>query len=220
MKKRFWAQKLLKVTVIRYYRRVNKDREKLLEKLKENNVDLPDVALPFLLNSQYDSELELESKILEIKKTFENKANSDVIKSLKELVNAKITNIKLPLYGTSVSCGFTSPAEDHVENQLSLDEYLVSNPDATFFVRSSGDSMNGAGIFDGDLLIIDRSIEPKNNHIVLAIVDTEFTVKRLFKQNESIILKAENSQYSDINITKEQHFMIWGVVVHVIHHLK
>ena len=80
--------------------------------------------------------------------------------------------------------------------------------------------MNGAGIFDGDLLIIDRSIEPKNNHIVLAIVDTEFTVKRLSKQNETIILKAENSQYSDINITKEQHFMIWGVVVHVIHHLK
>ena len=143
-----------------------------------------------------------------------------VIKSLKELINSSITNIKLPLYGTSVSCGFTSPAEDHVENQLSLDEYLVSNPDATFFVRASGSSMTGAGIHDGDLLIIDRSIEVKNNHIVLAILDTEFTVKRLFKNANGITLKAENDQFSDIHVGSEQHFMVWGVVVHVIHHLK
>ena len=188
--------------------------------LEATGTSLPDVALPFLLNSQYESQDDVNNKILEVKKTFENKANSDVVKSLKELINAKISNIKLPLYGSSVSCGFTSPAEDHVENQLSLDEYLVSNPNATFFVRASGDSMIGAGIFDGDLLIIDRSIEHKNNHIVLAVLDTEFTVKRLVKQNEEIILKAENDQYSDIHVKPHQHFMVWGVVVHVIHHLK
>lgn len=192
----------------------------LKKHLESTKTSLPDVALPFLLNNQYESQDDLDGKISEVKKTFENKANFDVVKSLKELVNAKITNIKLPLYGSSVSCGFTSPAEDHIENQLSLDEYLVSNPNATFFVRASGDSMTGAGIFDGDLLIIDRSIEQKNNHIVLAILDTEFTVKRLVKQNNEIILKAENDQYSDIHVKPHQHFMVWGVVVHVIHHLK
>jgi DNA polymerase V len=132
----------------------------------------------------------------------------------------KATNITLPLYGSSVSCGFTSPAEDHVENQLSLDDYLVSNPESTFFVRASGDSMIGAGIFDGDLLIIDRSIEVKNNAIVLAILDTEFTVKRFIKTGDSITLRAENDAYDDIQVRGNQTMMVWGVVAHVIHHLK
>ena len=120
----------------------------------------------------------------------------------------------------SVSCGFTSPAEDHVENQLSLDDYLVPNPDATFFVRASGDSMTGAGIFDGDLLIIDRSLEVKSNQIVLAVLDTEFTIKRFLKTKDQIVLKPENKMFEPIHVKKDQNFMIWGVVVHVIHHLK
>ena len=194
--------------------------DKLKEIESELEIKLPEIAIPFVLNQAFTSRQDLKEKVAFIYQTFKKESNSATVQSLNELQNAKISNIKLPLYGTSVSCGFTSPAEDHVENQLSLDEYLVSNPNATFFVRSSGDSMTGAGIFNGDLLIIDRSIEPKNNHIVLAIVDTEFTVKRLVKKAENITLKAENPQFSDIHVNKQQHFMIWGVVVHVIHHLK
>ncbi|MEK9726491.1 MAG: translesion error-prone DNA polymerase V autoproteolytic subunit [Candidatus Margulisiibacteriota bacterium] len=184
------------------------------------NIELPEMALPFLINQSFSTQNELQEKIKQIHATFKNESNSETVESLQALFKKKISNIKLPLYGTSVSCGFTSPAEDHVENQLSLDEYLVSNPDSTFFVRSSGNSMTGAGIFDGDLLIIDRSIEAKNNHIVLAIVDTEFTVKRLCKRDDQIILRAENTEYNDICISDQQNLMIWGVVVHVIHHLK
>ena len=130
-----------------------------------------------------------------------------------------LKNVRLPLYGTSVSCGFTSPAEDHVDHQLSLDEYLIQHPESTFFVRASGESMTNAGIFDGDLLIVDRSITPVNHHIVLAVIDTEFTIKRLIKSDECMILRPENPAFKDIIIQPEQEVMIWGVVIHVIHHL-
>ena len=130
-----------------------------------------------------------------------------------------LKNVRLPLYGTSVSCGFTSPAEDHVEHQLSLDEYLIQHPESTFFVRASGESMVNAGIFDGDLLIVDRSIQASHNHIVLAVIDSEFTIKRLIKSDDHVILRPENPKFSDIVIQPEQEMMVWGVVVHVVHHL-
>ena len=186
----------------------------------EKNIELPPSAVPFLLTLSPTSDDELSDAIDSIMAAYANKDNADVVSSLHQLFQMKATNITLPLYGSSVSCGFTSPAEDHVENQLSLDDYLVSNPESTFFVRASGDSMIGAGIFDGDLLIIDRSIEVKNNAIVLAILDTEFTVKRLIKTGDSITLRAENDAYDDIQIRGNQTMMVWGVVVHVIHHLK
>ena len=187
---------------------------------QEMKIDLPKVAEPFFKNYTFQSKNEMKEKIALMNQVFENNKNSATIESLNEFFNAKISHIKLPLYGSTVSCGFTSPAEDHVENQLSLDDYLVPNPDATFFVRASGDSMTGAGIFDGDLLIIDRSIEVKSNQIVLAVLDTEFTVKRFLKAENKITLKAENQKFKDIVVSKNQHFMVWGVVVHVIHHLK
>lgn len=186
----------------------------------KKNIKLPPSAVPFLLTLTPVSDDELSDTIDSVMAAYANKDNADVVSSLNQLFQMKATNITLPLYGSSVSCGFTSPAEDHVENQLSLDDYLVSNPESTFFVRASGDSMIGAGIFDGDLLIIDRSIEVKNNAIVLAILDTEFTVKRLIKTGDAIALRAENDAYDDIQVHGNQTMMVWGVVVHVIHHLK
>ena len=186
----------------------------------EKNIELPPSAVPFLLTLTPASDDELSDAMDSVMAAYTNKDNADVVSSLNQLFQMKATNITLPLYGSSVSCGFTSPAEDHVENQLSLDDYLVSNPESTFFVRASGDSMIGAGIFDGDLLIIDRSIEVKNNAIVLAILDTEFTVKRFVKSGETITLRAENDAYDDIEVLPHQNMMVWGVVAHVIHHLK
>ena len=186
----------------------------------KKNIELPASAVPFLLTLSPTSDDELSDAMDSVMAAYANKDNADVVSSLHQLFQMKATNITLPLYGSSVSCGFTSPAEDHVENQLSLDDYLVSNPESTFFVRASGDSMIGAGIFDGDLLIIDRSIEVKNNAIVLAILDTEFTVKRLIKTGDAITLRAENDAYDDIQVRDNQTMMVWGVVVHVIHHLK
>ena len=186
----------------------------------EEGIDLPDSAIPFLLDLKVSGYQDLVQKVKTVVAAYQNQDNADVVSSLNQLFNIKTTNITLPLYGSAVPCGFTSPAEDHVENQLSLDHYLVANPEATFFVRASGDSMTGAGIFDGDLLIIDRSIEVKNNRIVLAILDTEFTVKRLIQDADKITLRAENDQYPDIVVGPQQSMMVWGVVVHVIHHLK
>ena len=187
---------------------------------KEIGVTLPKLVEPFFLNKAFKSDDDLKDAIQHMSATIANEKNAPIINSLNEFIHAKIPNITLPMYGSTVSCGFTSPAEDHVESQLSLDEYLVPNPNATFFVRASGDSMTGAGIYDGDLLIIDRSIEVKNNHVVLAILDTEFTIKRFIKNNDKVFLKAENPSFDDIPIHPDQHLMVWGVVVHVIHHLK
>ena len=187
---------------------------------KELNIRIPDFAEPFLLKGKFRSKKQLKEKIILINETLKNEKNKVTIHSLQSLFKATISNIKLPLYGSAVSCGFTSPAEDHVDNQLSLDEFLVPNPNSTFFVRATGDSMIGAGIHDGDLLVIDRSVDAVHNNIILAIVDTEFTVKRLIKDNGRIILRAENVLFDDMIINSEQHFMVWGVVVHVIHHLR
>ena len=190
------------------------------EYCSELGLNFPDFSIPYFMESSFKSNQQLKEKMILVHEAIQNKSNKDTVESLNQYFKASISNIKLPLYGTAVSCGFTSPAEDHVDNQLSLDEFLVPNPNATFFVRATGDSMNGAGIFDGDLLIIDRSLDAKHNSIVLAIVDTEFTVKRLIKEDNAIILRPENPIFDDMIIKNEQTFMVWGVVVHVIHHLR
>ncbi len=196
-------------------------KEQLFNQLSNKlNINLPKISKPFFMNHTFKSEADMAAKIKVMNDVFNNEKNEPTVASLNQFFNAKISNLKLPLYASAVSCGFTSPAEDHVENQLSLDDYLVPNPDATFFVRASGDSMTGAGIFDGDLLIIDRSLEVKSNQIVLAVLDTEFTIKRFLKTKDQIVLKPENKMFEPIHVKKDQNFMIWGVVVHVIHHLK
>ena len=197
-----------------------KEKNELLDICNQLNITLPEFAYPYFINKEFKSQNNLEEKIFLINETINNEQNTTTINSIKEFFNASISNVKLPLYGSNVSCGFTSPAEDHVDSQLSLDNYLIPNPTSTFFVRASGESMIGAGIHDGDLLIVDRSLNAKHESIILAIVDTEFTVKKMIKLGDDIILKAENPLYEDIQIKKGQNFMVWGVVVHVIHHLR
>lgn len=130
------------------------------------------------------------------------------------------TKLKLPFYISRVNAGFPSPAEDYIEKFLDLNEHLIEKPAATFFVKVNGDSMKEIGIRSGDLLIIDRSKTARNNSIVLAVVNGEFTVKRLIKRNGKILLKPENPEFKSIEIVDGMDFEIWGVVVHAIHSYK
>jgi DNA polymerase V len=127
------------------------------------------------------------------------------------------TKLELPLQNCSVPAGFPSPAEDYVEHKLDLNSYLVTHPAATFFVRASGNSMTGANIYDGDLLIVDRSIEATHNDIVIAVVLGEITVKRLHYLRGEIALVPENESYQTIFINEHSDLHIWGVVTNAIH---
>ncbi|PZO36554.1 MAG: peptidase S24 [Pseudanabaena frigida] len=127
------------------------------------------------------------------------------------------TKLELPLQNCSVPAGFPSPAEDYVEHKLDLNSYLVAHPAATFFVRASGNSMTGANIYDGDLLIVDRSIEATHNDIVIAVVLGEITVKRLHYLRGEIALVPENDSYQTIFINEHSELHIWGVVTNAIH---
>jgi DNA polymerase V len=100
---------------------------------------------------------------------------------------------------------------------LNLQEYLVQHPSATFCVKVTGDSMQNAGIFSGDVMVVDRALEPKNKTIVLAVLDGEFTVKRIHKKGDSLYLNPENENFKPIEITEEIDFKVWGVVTHIIH---
>ena len=122
-----------------------------------------------------------------------------------------------PLFLDSVSAGFPSPATDYLENKLDLNEYLVKHPAATFIVKASGPSMIEAGISSGDLLIVDRSITPKNDNIVIASVFGDLTVKKLRKKGPSLFLVSANNEYPSIEIKEEMECFIWGVVTYVIH---
>lgn len=126
------------------------------------------------------------------------------------------TRIVRPLFLCGVSAGFPSPADDYIEHQLDLNDLLIKNPPATFFVKVAGDSMTGAGIYDGSILIVDRSIEATHGRIVIAAVNGELTVKRLEMTDNSCRLVAENPNYSPLEITEENQFEIWGVVTSVI----
>lgn len=117
---------------------------------------------------------------------------------------------------TGISAGFPSPADDFRETRISLDEELIVNKEATFFARVNGQSMIGAGLDDQDLLVIDRSLEPENNKIAVCFLDGEFTVKRLKVKGEEIWLQPENPNYPIIKVTKENNFVIWGIVTNVI----
>ncbi len=132
----------------------------------------------------------------------------------------QLTSVKLPLFAHPVQAGFPSPADDYVADSLDLNEHLIARKEATFMVRVQGDSMVGASINDGDLLIVDRSITPGNGSIVVAAVDGEFTVKRLEKHRGKIRLLPENPRFEPIEFKDEQELQIWGVVTSVIHSFK
>lgn len=126
------------------------------------------------------------------------------------------TKAEVPLIDSGISAGFPSPADDFKEFKISLDKTLVKNKEATFYARVSGQSMIGAGLDDGDLLIVDRSLEPKHNKIAVCFIDGEFTVKRLQISNKKVFLKPENPNYKPIEVTEDNNFIIWGIVTHVI----
>ena len=117
-----------------------------------------------------------------------------------------------------ISAGFPSPADDFKELRISIDQEVVRNEEATFYARVSGESMQGAGLDDGDLLVIDRSIEPKNGKIAVCYIDGEFTVKRIKKINNKMFLQPENKNHQAIEITESMDFELFGVVAHAIHH--
>jgi len=124
-----------------------------------------------------------------------------------------------PLFTGKVAAGFPSPADDHIEKTLDLNELLISKPTATFFVRAEGESMLGAGIHPNDILVVDRSLEAVPGKIVICAVNSELTVKRLIQRHEQLILASENSDYPDILIREDFDLVIWGVVTNVIHAL-
>lgn len=124
-----------------------------------------------------------------------------------------------PLFASKVSAGFPSPADDYLESNLNLNQHLIKHPSSTFFLRVEGDSMIGAGIHDADLLVVDRSLEPTDGKIIIAVINGDLTVKRLKVKNNILMLAPENKNYPQIIITEEMNFSIWGVVTSVIHEL-
>ena len=127
--------------------------------------------------------------------------------------------LALTLFASPVCAGFPSPADDYVAATLDLNEHLIAHKEATFFLRATGHSMIGAGIHDGDLLVVDRSVTPRHGAVVIAVVDGEFTVKRLDKRAGRIRLLAENPEYAPIEFADGQELQVWGVVTNVIHRL-
>jgi DNA polymerase V len=117
-----------------------------------------------------------------------------------------------PLFLSLVVAGFPSPADDHLDRDLDLPELLIQHPAATFYVRLAGDSMRGAGLYDGDILVVDRSLEPKHHDIVIAVLDGELTVKRLYRQGDLVQLRPANPRYPIITVHADQELLIWGVV--------
>lgn len=140
--------------------------------------------------------------------------------NIKEIFSFKDgKEFELPLFTTKISAGFPSPADDHIDNKLNLNQYLISHKESTFFVKVEGDSMMNAGINHDDLLIVDRSLEAKNGSIIIAFLNGDLTVKRLLKKKDKFFLLAENPTYPTIEITAEMNFEMWGVVTYVIHTL-
>ena len=125
----------------------------------------------------------------------------------------------IPLLSDSVSAGFPSPADDYIEENIDLNEHLLRNPFSTFFLRVKGDSMINSGIYDKDLIIVDKSLTPKPGNIVIATIDGEFTVKRFSIKDDKLYLKAENHNYPDFNFEDYSDINIWGVVIYSIHKL-
>ena len=123
------------------------------------------------------------------------------------------------LIGQGISAGFPSPADDFKEVRISLDEELVNNNESTFYARVSGDSMENAGLSDGDLIIIDRSINPENKKIAVCYIDGDFTVKRIIKRGSKLYLKPENINYKENELKDGNQLIIWGIVTYVIKQL-
>lgn len=124
----------------------------------------------------------------------------------------------IPLYSSRVCCGgFPSPADDYAQDELDLNEHLIENPAATFYVHAVGDSMVSAGIMSGDLMVVDKSVEPKNRDVVIIAIDGHFMVKRFTDDGKTRRLFSENGERREVTINEGSDVLIWGVVTHVIH---
>jgi len=141
-----------------------------------------------------------------------------IMESIQYCIEKKgVLEKEYPLFLNKVQAGFPSPADDHVDKMISLDRHLVKNPNSTFFLKVTGDSMVEAAILPGDLMIVDRSIPAVHGKIVIASINDELTVKRLYQKNGQIKLIPENKNYAPIIIENEAELKIWGVVTNVIH---
>jgi DNA polymerase V len=146
----------------------------------------------------------------------ENKP-SPGLKVVEVLGFEKHSKLPLPLYLAAVPAGFPSPADDYIDRSLDLNEHLIDHPAATFFVRVSGDSMTGAGIHSGDMLIVDRAAEPVHGKVVIAALNGELTVKRIHCKNGALRLMPDSPGFTPVDVPPEADFEVWGVVTYVIH---
>jgi len=133
--------------------------------------------------------------------------------------NRELFSRQHALLRSAAPAGFPSPADDYVEQHLSLDEHLIQHRESTFFMRVAGDSMRGHGIFDGDLLVVDRALPVTHGCVVIAVLDGEFTVKQLLHTPDGQVLRAAHPDYPDTLIRPEQDFSVWGVVSWNVHKL-
>ena len=134
-------------------------------------------------------------------------------------LRAERTPLRLPLASSTVAAGFPSPADDYIDVGIDLNEVLIRHPSSTFFLRVSGDSMVEAGIQDGDLLVVDRSLEARPGQVVVAVLDGAFTLKHLARHRGRLRLEAANSAYPPLELHQCGDVQIWGVAIHVIHSL-
>ena len=126
------------------------------------------------------------------------------------------TALDIPYVDVGISAGFPSPADDFIELTIDLNKHLIKHKDSTFFAKVKGHSMKDAGIFDGDLLVIDKCLTPQYGKVAICQIDGEFTVKRIKIEKDIVWLVAENEDYKPIKVTEENELMIWGIVVHSI----
>lgn len=153
----------------------------------------------------------MKNKFLQLKsaKLFTSK-NIDFFSAIAEI------DLQLPYVEKGISAGFPSPADDFIDATIDLNKEFIKNPSATFYGRVKGNSMKNAGIDNGDLLIIDKSLEPKDGKIAVCYIDGEFTVKRIKLDKDCLWLVPENDLYKPIKVTADNDFIVWGMVVHVI----
>jgi len=142
--------------------------------------------------------------------------NLNRVKTLEFYIPDNSSKIELPFFDVGISAGFPSPADDFIELTIDLNREFIKHKDTTYFARVKGHSMKNVGITNGDLLIIDKSLEPQNNKIAVCQIDGEFTVKRIKIEKDIVWLIAENEDYEPIKVTPENNFMIWGIVIHSI----
>lgn len=126
------------------------------------------------------------------------------------------TSSEMPFVSSGIKAGFPSPAADFDGTKISLDQIVIKHKEATFYAKASGNSMMDAGINDGDILVIDRSLEPTHNKIAVCFIDGEFTVKRIQIEKDCIYLVPENKDYDPIKVTEDNELIIWGIVTYVL----